>query len=141
MATLASTSINEVLMIRGYSDHAANERTFLAWVRIGIAVIAFGFVVEKFNLFVLAMASASAPDAGHRLLAKRLSGPFGRYDGLALIVVGLALIVVAATRFVWTGWRLDDQESHSAGSMRAELMLSTGLAVIVAGFGAFLVLA
>jgi len=29
-------------MIRGYSDHAANERTFLAWVRTGIAVIAFG---------------------------------------------------------------------------------------------------
>jgi putative membrane protein len=27
-------------MIRGYSDHAANERTFLAWVRTGIAVIA-----------------------------------------------------------------------------------------------------
>jgi len=38
-------------MIRGYSDHAANERTFLAWVRAGIAVIAFGFVIEKFNLF------------------------------------------------------------------------------------------
>ena len=33
-----------------YSDHAANERTFLAWVRTGIATIAFGFVVEKFNL-------------------------------------------------------------------------------------------
>jgi Domain of unknown function (DUF202) len=31
-------------MIRGYSDHAANERTFLAWLRTSIAVIAFGFV-------------------------------------------------------------------------------------------------
>ena len=27
-------------MIKGYSDHAANERTFLAWVRTGIAIIA-----------------------------------------------------------------------------------------------------
>ena len=44
-------------MIRGYSDHAANERTSLAWVRTGIAVIAFGFVIEKFNLFVLTMAN------------------------------------------------------------------------------------
>jgi Domain of unknown function (DUF202) len=34
---------DEVFMIRGYSDHAANERTFLAWLRTGIAVIAFGF--------------------------------------------------------------------------------------------------
>ena len=108
-------------MIRGYSDHAANERTFLAWVRTGIAVIAFGFVVEKFNLFVFAMASASSPDAGHRLQLERLSGPFGRYDELALILVGLALVVVAATRFVRTGRRLDDQEMHSAGSVRAEL--------------------
>ena len=49
-------------MIRGYSDHAANERTFLAWVRTGIAVIAFGFVIEKFNLFVLAMANANSID-------------------------------------------------------------------------------
>ena len=109
-------------MIRGYSDHAANERTFLAWVRTGIAVIVFGFVVEKFNLFIFAMANASSTDAGHRLQLERLSGPFGRYDGFALILVGLALIVVAATRFVRTGRRLDDQEMHSAGSIRAELI-------------------
>ena len=49
-------------MIRGYSDHAANERTFLAWVRTGIAVIAFGFVIEKFNLFLQTMALASNLD-------------------------------------------------------------------------------
>src|SRR6516164_10314281 len=47
------------------------------------AVIAFGFVIEKFNLFALAMARASSPDAGHRLQLERLSGPLGRYDGLA----------------------------------------------------------
>ena len=40
-------------MIRGYSDHAANERTFLAWVRTGIAIVVFGFVIEKFNLFLV----------------------------------------------------------------------------------------
>ena len=28
-------------MIKNYSDHAANERTFLAWVRTAIAVMAF----------------------------------------------------------------------------------------------------
>ena len=127
-------------MIRGYSDHAANERTFLAWVRTGIAVIAFGFVIEKFNLFALSMASASSPDAGHRLQLERLSGPLGRYDGLALILVGLALVVVAAARFVRTGRLLDDPEAHSAGSVRAELILSAVLALLVAGFSTFLVL-
>jgi putative membrane protein len=39
-------------MIRNFSDHAANERTFLAWVRTAIAVMAFGFLVEKFDLFL-----------------------------------------------------------------------------------------
>jgi len=127
-------------MIRGYSDHAANERTFLAWVRTGIAVIAFGFVIEKFNLFVLTMASASSLDAAHRLQLERVSGPLGRYDGLALVLVGLALIVAAAVRFVRTGRRLDDQDVHSAGSLRAELILSATLALFVAGISAYLVL-
>jgi putative membrane protein len=62
-------------MIRGYSDHAANERTFLAWVRTGIAVTAFGFVIEKFNLFVLTMANTNSLEAGRRLRQERLSGP------------------------------------------------------------------
>jgi putative membrane protein len=39
-------------MIRKFSDHSANERTFLAWVRTAIAVMAFGFLVEKFDLFL-----------------------------------------------------------------------------------------
>ena len=30
-------------MIERYSDHAANERTFLAWVRTAIAIVALGF--------------------------------------------------------------------------------------------------
>ncbi len=68
-------------------------------MRTGIAVIAFGFVVEKFNLFVLTMASASSPDAERRMLLERLSGPLGRYEGLALILVGIVLIGVAAARF------------------------------------------
>src|SRR5712672_719530 len=107
----------ETVMIRNFTEHAANERTFLAWVRTGIAVIAFGFVVEKFNLFVLTMANANSLDAGRRLQLERLSGPLGRYDGLALIVVGIALVAVAAMRFVRTGQLLDDQETHSAGGV------------------------
>src|SRR5947199_10838519 len=97
-------------MIRGYSDHAANERTFLAWVRTGIAVIAFGFVIEKFNLFVQTMATATVPDAGRRLQFDRLSGPLGRYDGLALILVGIAVIIIAAIRFIRTRRQPDEPQ-------------------------------
>lgn len=34
------------------SDHLANERTYLAWIRTSIGIMAFGFVVVKFSLFV-----------------------------------------------------------------------------------------
>jgi putative membrane protein len=110
-------------VIRGYSDHAANERTFLAWVRTGIAVIAFGFVIEKFNLIVLTMAAANSTDPARIILLEKLSGPLGRYDGLTLILVGVVLIIAAAVRFVRIGIRLDDQQDHSARSVRAELIL------------------
>ena len=46
-------------MIRDYADHAASERTFLAWLRTGIAVVAFGFLIEKFDLFALTMEGAT----------------------------------------------------------------------------------
>jgi putative membrane protein len=52
----------------------------------------------------------------------------------------MALVVVAAARFVRTGRLLDDQETHSAAGVRAELILSAALALIVAGFSALLVL-
>jgi putative membrane protein len=131
---------DEVSMIRGYSDHAANERTFLAWVRTAIAVIAFGFVIEKFDLFVLTVANANSLDAERRLQLERLSGPLGRYDGLALILFGLVLVVVAATRFVRTERLLDDQEAHSPSGGRAEVLLSAALALIVAGCSIYLAL-
>ena len=79
-------------MIGGYSDHAANERTYLAWVRTGIAITAFGFVIEKFNLFILTLASTAVNDDTRRLQLAALAGRVGRYDGLAL------------ARGVWRWW-------------------------------------
>lgn len=125
-------------MIRGYSDHAANERTFLAWVRTGIAVVAFGFLIERFNLFLLAVASSASLQAGERVRIERLSGPLGRYDGLALIVGGLALILVATFRFLRTGRLLDDQAMHEASGLRLELVISAALVVVVAIVSAYL---
>src|SRR5215831_19000182 len=119
-------------MIRSYGDHAANERTFLAWVRTGIAVMAFGFVIEKFNLFVLAIAAANSTDGERRLLLERLSGALGRYDGLALIFVGVVLIVFVAARFVRTARLLDDKEMHWERDVRDELILSATLALMMA---------
>jgi putative membrane protein len=127
-------------MIRGYSDHAANERTFLAWVRTGIAVVAFGFVVEKFNLFIATIASSALGEEARRLQLEKLSGPFGHYEGLALIFGGIAIIALATVRFARTARRLDDAQEHSASSVRAELILATALVLLVSAYAVYLAL-
>jgi len=124
-------------MIRGYSDHAANERTFLAWVRTGIAIVVFGFVIEKFNLFLVMIANADAVN-GRRAMLERLSGPVGRYEGMALVLVGLTLIVAAAARFIHVRRLLADQETHEVGGYGAELVLSAVLALAVVAYSIYL---
>ena len=37
------------------NEHLANERTFLAWIRTGVGIMASGFVVVKFSLFMSAL--------------------------------------------------------------------------------------
>nr|QDF42230.1 DUF202 domain-containing protein [Bradyrhizobium symbiodeficiens] len=118
-------------MIERYSDHAANERTFLAWVRTGIAIIAFGFVVEKFNLFVRTIAEASRTDIGSRLQLDRFTGPFSHYDGLVLILIGIAIIMISLIRFIRIGRMIDDAQSHSAAGIKAELVLAVVLGLVV----------
>jgi putative membrane protein len=106
-------------MIRGYSDHAANERTFLAWVRTAIAVMAFGFLVEKFDLF-LELASPS-------LAGRTLSLPgqrFGNIAGLALIVLGTAMVAIAAIRFLITAKNIDSEERLPGPGTRIDIALA-----------------
>lgn len=122
-------------MIPRFSDHAANERTFLAWVRTGIATIAFGFVIDKFNLFLRTLASAELPSG---TVLKIQHSALGRYDGTALIFLGITLIAVAAWRFVRTSRLIESAQTHPVTSVRAELVLS--LLLIAAALGAYVAL-
>ena len=70
-------------MIRGYSDHAANERTFLAWVRTAIAVMAFGFLVEKFDLFLEALLRRCPAARSHCRAKDSATSPDWRLSSLA----------------------------------------------------------
>jgi hypothetical protein len=67
----------------------------LAWLRTSIAVIAFGFVVEKFNLFALTLLDTSSLDEAHRMRLERLSGSLPQGAGRAFIAVGVITIVLA----------------------------------------------
>ena len=111
-------------MIRNFGDHSANERTFLAWVRTSIAVMAFGFLVEKFDLFM----ELAAPSLGRTL---SLPGQkFGNLAGLALIVLGTAMIAVAGMRFLATAKTIDSEELSPGPGSRVDLALA-GLLVLL----------
>jgi putative membrane protein len=125
-------------MISDYSEHAANERTFLAWVRTGIAVIAFGLVIERFNVFMLTLASSSLAGAIHPSQVHKLAQRVGQYEGFAFILGGLAIVVLATARFIRTTRQLDDPQTHSARSTRAELIVSAALVLLVASYGTYL---
>jgi putative membrane protein len=112
-------------MIRNFSDHAANERTFLAWVRTAIAMMGFGFVVERFDLFLRAtpIVLASHTTSSHNL---RL----GEVAGLALMGAGLTVLIVAIARFISTARLIDDPEEHKGPGARFDIALA-GLLFLV----------
>jgi putative membrane protein len=69
----------------------AAERTFLAWVRTGLALMGFGFVVARFGLFLRELMAARTPDVAAR---PRLS----LVVGVALVLLGVAVHIAAAFR-------------------------------------------
>lgn len=114
-------------MIRNFSDHSANERTFLAWVRTSIAVIAFGFLVERFDLFI---AFARISIGKNQLPVPR--GEFGQLAGLVLIILGMAMILVAALRFARNAKEIDDTKTFPGTGSRVDLALAF-LILLLAG--------
>jgi putative membrane protein len=112
-------------MIRNFADHSANERTFLAWVRTAIAVMAFGFLVERFDLFL----ELAAPS----LAGRSLSVPgqrFGNDAGLALIIFGIAIVAIAASRFLMTAKAIDSEIVHPGPGSRFDLALAVLLVLL-----------
>ena len=69
--------------------YLAAERTMLAWVRTGIAMMGFGFVVARFGLFLREMVAAGSDQA------VRPPG-LSLWVGTALVILGVWLNLAAA---------------------------------------------
>jgi uncharacterized membrane protein YidH (DUF202 family) len=114
--------------VRNRRVHMANERTFLAWIRTSVAIMAFGFVVEKFSLFVKQMAY---------YLGKETAPPPQGYSamiGIVLVGLGLMMGVLAFIRYKKVERQIDDDSYQPSAILSVLLVLS----IISVGF--FLVL-
>jgi len=107
------------------SDHLANERTFLAWIRTSISVVVFGFVVAKFGITLrefLRVQARAGESSGISLVI-----------GLAFMLFGIFLALAALMRYHNTRRRLEDGQFQPAGTIIAVLGVVTALFGVVLG--------
>jgi putative membrane protein len=76
----------------GPTDHLANERTFLAWIRTSIALIGFGFVIVKFSMFVRQMSLMTGTPM---VTGQGYSGVIG----MLMVVFGAAITLLSYIRY------------------------------------------
>ena len=119
--------------VRNRRVHMANERTYLAWVRTSVGIMAFGFVVERFALFLkqvsyflektgTAGGSPPAPPPGYSSLL-----------GVLLVGLGAIMGVLAFIRYK----KVEKQIDRDA--YQPSISLDILLAISILTIGVFLV--
>ena len=107
----------------------AAERTLLAWVRTGLALMGFGFVVARFGVFLHELAAVRG-----NVLVPQPRG-YSLAIGVALVVFGVVINLIAAVRHYHTVRRLQKQEplvfnAFSLASAVAVLLALLGVAMV-----------
>ena len=108
-------------------DHLANERTFLAWVRTGVAIVVFGFAIGRFSI---AMRQLTALQ-GHPLRTFGISV----WMGSGAIAVGVTLVVAGLVRYRKTRAQLDSGTFEPAGFVLDLItILTVVFGLVLAGY-------
>jgi putative membrane protein len=104
-------------------DYLAAERTLLAWIRTGLALMGFGFVVARFGLFLRELQVAEhAPSAQ----ANGLSLWFGT----ALIAVGVLVNLISGWQHARLVRELDRREPVHSRPAAPAVAIALFLAVV-----------
>ena len=127
--------------VRNRRVHMANERTFLAWVRTSIGIMAFGFVVEKFALFVKQISyfleKAGVPKGVSPFGGTETLPPARGYStvlGILLVGLGALMALLAFIRYKKVERQIDKD------TYQPSLILDTLLAISVLVIGIFLII-
>ncbi len=104
----------------------ANERTFLAWIRTSIGIMAFGFVVEKFALFIKQMSLI----LGNANIENALppSHGYSAIVGIFLVGLGTLMGLLAFVRYRKVERQIDE-DTYQPSSMLDLLLTLSVLAV------------
>jgi putative membrane protein len=105
-------------------DRLANERTFLAWLRTGIAISSLGFVVARFDIFLYEMARVG----GRTPESTRATIPLG----VVLVLAGPLIILLASFRYLHTDRALLANRPDSRRLVRS-IIVSITVGSVIAG--------
>lgn len=113
------------------ADYLAAERTLLAWIRTGLALMGFGFVVARFGLFLQQLQVM-------RNIAKQ---PYGLslWFGTALIAVGVLVNLFAGWHHVRLLRQLDHGETRSSRGSMVAVWIAFFLALVGLAMATYLI--
>ena len=104
--------VKEIITEQNAREHLANERTLLAWIRTSIGIMAFGFVVVKFSLFIKQISLLFGKD-----VAVPQQQGYSSVIGILLVAVGALILLLSYIKYKKTEKQLNSATFRSSSKL------------------------